>query len=418
MSDSTNNVIMSASSTSNHPPLKAGNRIRSTLAGRTGVVARTYDDGSASVCWDDGEPQAEGLGHERMPRSMLELINTTPALRCTPASTLPPTSSPLLSPERDDQTESHSDAPEQYPAVYSLLPGEFKGMPVSLITHAGRVWMIVDEIAAVLGDSPEAVADLEEGIGLIFDKNIPKGGYIKARLASTSVVVRLIDREAIGFLRLALKDDIARELDEWINAEEMTTDEPAAPVPLASAPEEFQRTDYLDQLSALHYELVDAQCLIAAQATAVWKISGDIQDNAEIGCITNLAKTAIDLAQQLEALLDKHDSLLTLLNRRLFKEPSADDTMPESVWLGLVAEMSNARAAWGNEDMWRLSQYANSLRAYAAHSADAGAALPFLQSFMQQRGAYLYDHEDSGSVAWAWNKGHSPQERRKAEMAH
>lgn len=55
-------------------PLQPGDRVKTLLAGRTGQVVRTYDDGSASICWDGGEPQAEGLGHERMPRAMLAYI--------------------------------------------------------------------------------------------------------------------------------------------------------------------------------------------------------------------------------------------------------------------------------------------------------------------------------------------------------
>ncbi|AYH46088.1 hypothetical protein [Azoarcus sp. DN11] len=54
--------------------LNPGDRIRSLHAGRPGSVVKVYADGSACVCWDDGEPQAEGLGHERMPRELLERV--------------------------------------------------------------------------------------------------------------------------------------------------------------------------------------------------------------------------------------------------------------------------------------------------------------------------------------------------------
>ncbi|MFM0210467.1 hypothetical protein PQQ96_23980 [Paraburkholderia sediminicola] len=53
--------------------LRIGDQIRSVHAGRAGTVVKVYADGSASVCWDDGEPQPEGLGHERMPRRLLEV---------------------------------------------------------------------------------------------------------------------------------------------------------------------------------------------------------------------------------------------------------------------------------------------------------------------------------------------------------
>lgn len=65
----------------NLAPLQVGDRIQSLHAGRAGAVVKVYADGSACVCWDDGEPQAEGLGHERVPRSLLELV---PAVVHTP----------------------------------------------------------------------------------------------------------------------------------------------------------------------------------------------------------------------------------------------------------------------------------------------------------------------------------------------
>ncbi|MCK6422610.1 MAG: hypothetical protein L6Q73_17115, partial [Aquabacterium sp.] len=38
-------------------------------------VVRVYKDGSACICWDDGEPQEDGLGHERMPRELLKKVD-------------------------------------------------------------------------------------------------------------------------------------------------------------------------------------------------------------------------------------------------------------------------------------------------------------------------------------------------------
>ena len=51
--------------------LQPGDRIESLHARRPGAVVKVYADGSACVCWDDGEPQEAGLGHERMPRNLL-----------------------------------------------------------------------------------------------------------------------------------------------------------------------------------------------------------------------------------------------------------------------------------------------------------------------------------------------------------
>ena len=55
-----------------HAPLSVGDWVRSIHANRLGKVVKVYPDGSASICWRDGEPQGEGLGHERMPSELLK----------------------------------------------------------------------------------------------------------------------------------------------------------------------------------------------------------------------------------------------------------------------------------------------------------------------------------------------------------
>lgn len=51
--------------------ISPGDRVRTVIAGRCGVVAKVYADGSACVRFDDGTPQPEGMGHERVPRAFL-----------------------------------------------------------------------------------------------------------------------------------------------------------------------------------------------------------------------------------------------------------------------------------------------------------------------------------------------------------
>lgn len=52
--------------------LAPGDRVRTVIAGRQGTVVKVYADGSACVRYDDGTPQPEGLGHERVPRVFLQ----------------------------------------------------------------------------------------------------------------------------------------------------------------------------------------------------------------------------------------------------------------------------------------------------------------------------------------------------------
>ena len=58
-------------------PLAAGDRVRTLHAGRTGSVMKVYSDGSACITWDD-KPVPFGLGHERVPRSLLLVLPSTP----------------------------------------------------------------------------------------------------------------------------------------------------------------------------------------------------------------------------------------------------------------------------------------------------------------------------------------------------
>jgi hypothetical protein len=64
--------------------IRAGDRVRSVYAGRVGTATKVYPDGSAAVCWDDGEPQPEGLAHERMPRALLEVVGPVAEDRAQP----------------------------------------------------------------------------------------------------------------------------------------------------------------------------------------------------------------------------------------------------------------------------------------------------------------------------------------------
>jgi len=57
-------------------PLAIGGRVRTLHAGRTGTVMKVYPDGSACITWDD-QPAPLCLGHERVPRSLLIVLDST-----------------------------------------------------------------------------------------------------------------------------------------------------------------------------------------------------------------------------------------------------------------------------------------------------------------------------------------------------
>lgn len=57
-------------------PLAVGDRVRTLHAGRTGTVMKVYPDGSACITWDD-RPAPLCLGHERVPRALLIVLDST-----------------------------------------------------------------------------------------------------------------------------------------------------------------------------------------------------------------------------------------------------------------------------------------------------------------------------------------------------
>ncbi|MEZ7894278.1 MAG: hypothetical protein QMB75_00250 [Thauera sp.] len=114
-----------------HDTLAAGDRVESLHARRPGRVVWVYPDGSACICWDDGEPQEAGLGHERMPRELLIKLN--PAATAPEAvpddgaevapdpSWLPAPSAPLARPLPARDAAAMADLETYCEALFTLL---------------------------------------------------------------------------------------------------------------------------------------------------------------------------------------------------------------------------------------------------------------------------------------------------------
>lgn len=395
-------------------PLKAGDRIKSLYAGRDGSVVRTYADGSASVLWDDGEPQEAGLGHERMPRSLLEYVEAE-----APDSNRPTSAGSNAS------STSGLTAPVTYPAVYALLPGDFNGVPVSLISHDGKVWMIAEEVAAILGDSPEAVGEMEELISSAFDQNFPEGGYTKATLASTSLVMRLLDQRAIRYVCLTLETPAALGLSEWIGADHRPTGEPAAPVPIANAKPAPTLKQCFIEIEHSNLDIEKLLYLVEAQINGIRTTVENNDSPSAPKFLGSLVEIAEKLISPFVDLIEYQDSAMSALRNKLFKSADAGDVMPESVWLDLVKELSaDHDGGFTNDHMCNLANIVDSMSRFGEHSPEVECAVRQVEALAGRNGAVLYDHlyegEAPGSerVAFSWKPGMEPQQRRAAEMAH
>lgn len=109
-----------------HDALAAGDRVESIYARRPGQVVRIYPDGSACICWADGEPQEAGLGNERMPRALLVKVGSAEA-------------APAHAPEVE-QIEIHAPAPQPAdpPPPAEAHPGRPVSQPAARPSMAER----------------------------------------------------------------------------------------------------------------------------------------------------------------------------------------------------------------------------------------------------------------------------------------
>lgn len=57
-----------------HTDVKPGDHVATHQSSRLGTVAKVYPDGTASVVWDGGTPQPEGIGCDRVPLKFLRWV--------------------------------------------------------------------------------------------------------------------------------------------------------------------------------------------------------------------------------------------------------------------------------------------------------------------------------------------------------
>lgn len=196
--------------------LWVGARVRSKLVGRLGKVVKVYADSSASVCWDDGEPQAAGLGHERMPRFMLELCPDGAAVE-----------------GGDDQAGAgEGAAKEELPVADSLVHREWIGIAIGVAYFGGKAWVSERHaIAALLAFGGGAEEDYQQASGMIWghieagiEKGQPQGAYVTLLPPHNPALtapepVRCLDYRALKYLGVMLdgaKSHGAFHLSDWL----------------------------------------------------------------------------------------------------------------------------------------------------------------------------------------------------------
>lgn len=315
------------------PPLQNGDRVESLHTGRPGRVVRTYADGSACICWD-GDPQPEGLGHERMPRQLLIRISQ-PSTGAEAGATAP--FSGNIDPGKGQPTaenESSTDENiENLPSVFSMVGGEFDGMNITLLLYLGKTWMVAEEIAAVLAQTPEERTQIDTLIAGHFDKKNSLGSYAKVRFASLPAAVRILDTEAIHLLDVVLDTPASNELSAWMReisnydkalVEQIAPVEVESPAPLNTCATLAQRFDQLETMHQMVFDILDR---VVNQIRALRFLADNNSKSIDIGRIAEIAEEQIG---DYNELADDMYSIFEEIKRRVFKLPEPGMVMPES----------------------------------------------------------------------------------------
>jgi hypothetical protein len=317
--------------------LESGEAIRSGLT-RENLRGLTVKEVRAALA-----PAARESAENR--RSLdLALTNTRPAF--------PPAAAPIVSSKPDGaghseastadpdtfRSLSRAEAPQPatLPTVYALLPIAFSGELVSLVHHAGKHWMILEEVARIISDSPQDEADMKEIADLCFtDNGFPEGSYTTVRLASTPVVLRLVDQSAIRYLWATVGRDVAQELSDWLGTLGTPDEEPEAPAPIANTDPGMTLKESMDQLQKTNNEVFILMSLVGAQVKSIGRALDQLDQDGPATQAYYLAEIASKIISPFYDLADKQDSALLALNRRLFvnPEPGARACLSPPGWI-------------------------------------------------------------------------------------
>jgi hypothetical protein len=336
-----------------------------------------------------------------------------------PAAPMPPTAAPLLG--DTPQEEADANAPTSpdstdYPTIYTLLPGNFNGETVSLIMHEGQAWMIDGEVVDVLARSPEELPILMRTIDVAFDNQQPRDAFAQVYLASTKMLVRLLNKRAIRFLDLVIDTAATTALANWIESSGVQpSDEQNKVVMMAPVKRELTLDQSLTKLGNLHdqfYRMVDD---VDAQIHAIKRITENADDRRAPVDVSVLVGIAAKIVEPYNELHDDIDVVMGNIRERLFRNPEAGSKLPESVWLGLVSSLLMHFAS--DLDMnsaGELALLAGPLNAYSEGSPEVATAFKILKSFAEERGARLHDNPYPGRFAFEWLPGRAPHEMKWA----
>lgn len=113
------------------------------------------------------------------------------------------------------ETDGTADNAPEFPAVYTLLPGDYNGWPISLIRHAGKTWLMASEVSAILAQDGDELDAIQGILDEWHRLGKPSDSSLEIRLASTATVVLIIDKLAVDLLNIRLNTPASAALAAW-----------------------------------------------------------------------------------------------------------------------------------------------------------------------------------------------------------
>lgn len=339
----------------------------------------------------------------------------------TSVPAMPPSAAPILG-DKPVAGDGFELSPETYPAVYTLLPGEFNSRPISIIRHEGRSWLMAEDVVAALGDLPEGspYPCIEHLVDFLFRVDSWSANRTCVRLASSTLVIRILDQEAVRYLCELADTNVAHQLAAWFGKAGAAT-EPAAVVPIISAKPRMTLKEVLEGIGDTNLEIDQTFLMVEAQIKAINVIVQEWKTGKDAYHIDPLVDIAERLIAPWHDLVDRQDGLITEVSHRLEWSPDDATVLPEYVWLDLVTALSSEHSAGKANDHFSEVARIVGIMAKYGNSPEVVAAVRLVEDYVQRQGAYLFDSATPGVVGYAREKGKQsplPTKARETVLAH
>ena len=235
--------------------------------------------------------------------------------------------------------------------------------------------------------------------------------YAKAHNVSYAEAIGRVFGEAVA--ELTAPDDLSAGANDLAEIDEVAE---ASPLPTSDEPTLNQNFSRIKVLHGVAWDMMDqVASLIGALRVVLIEQESDPGSVVKAIHPETLASVAAKLIADHNELCDDMEMVTRQIHEQVFKK---GESLPESVWLELVSELSKQRDALSSDEMWNISRIATNLLCFASSSPEVGAALGKLVEYSKRHGANLYHHGPSGTMTYQWLPGHHLAAQRRTSATH